>query len=181
MAEMKDASFAERFDAVALPTMLAVLVFLAATGWAVSLGAAHGDVAFQNLDGGWRMGMLHHLGVSALFALIYLRMGVALVAGRYAKFSRTAWLGLCAALILSFPAALSGLKISGAQDDFWLSIVLFNLARELPVCGDACKDWLSLSQPANASFAYAHRLASAALPRCPPCGVRQRLCWASAG
>ncbi|GLS23726.1 hypothetical protein GCM10007874_67470 [Labrys miyagiensis] len=69
----------------------------------------------------------HVLAVSALFALIYLRLALALVAGK------TSWvvLGWSALLIWSLFLAVSGKASAGTQANFWFSQVFVSAALNL--------------------------------------------------
>ncbi|OQA30972.1 MAG: cytochrome b [Betaproteobacteria bacterium ADurb.Bin341] len=113
------------------------------------LDAAGMPVAYASMQSlmhevpwGWLLRRAHALGASALFALIYLHVGRALLYGSYRKPRELVWLFGMALWLLCLVEAFLGRLLPWSQDGYWATTVVVNLFSGIPLIGADLALWI---------------------------------------
>lgn len=146
-----------KLDAVSLALLLLILLLLGGTGL-MSHRLVGPVLATGTLPGGWAV-HLHDRAVSALFALIYLRLGLGLFIGGFGW----TWFGWALLLVVGVPATLIGQAASGLQGHGWYGLVAGNVMARAPVLDGLTKDWMLTAFARPESLATSHAVAEGLL------------------
>lgn len=138
-------SLLDLVDAILAPVAMVLVAVIAALGLVLVSVTPFGAVAdgadLAPAGPGWIWRAGYHIGWSALFGAIYIRLGLALYAGYYGAGVRAAWLFWWAMFALAVYASMSGNYAIGSQAGFWYGTVMNSLMTLVPGCSEVCREW----------------------------------------
>lgn len=129
--EWKAFSLGHRLDAVALALLILILAILGSSGIIMRF-------MVEPVPGNWAT-HLHERAVSALFALIYLRLGLGLFTGGFGW----AWFGWALLLAVAVPVTLIGQAASGLQGHGWFGMAAGGVMARAPGLDGLTSEWIS--------------------------------------